>query len=96
MSPEDDPVMITRPEFMRRMMEMQRLQSAGDGPDFFADSYNVVVNTNHPLIAQKLVAEGEETGKSLSRYLYQLALLNQGLLKGAELTAFIQRSIQNI
>lgn len=93
MSPEDQPVVITRPEFMRRMKEMQSLQGMNFGD--FPDSINVVVNTNHPLVAQKLVGEkNEEQQNQLARYLYDLALLNQGMLKGAELTAFIEKSLQ--
>lgn len=91
MAPEDQPVVITRPEFMRRMKEMQALQGMG-GNDFL-DSYNVVINANHPLIVQKLLNAADEQAKaSLATYLYQLALLHQNMLKGAELTSFIQRA----
>lgn len=93
MSPEDLPVVITRPEFMRRMKEMQALQGMQWGD--FPDSVNVVVNSNHPLIAQKLVGEKDETQQqNFARYLYDLALLNQGMLKGADLTAFINKSLE--
>ncbi|MBK7409429.1 MAG: molecular chaperone HtpG [Saprospirales bacterium] len=91
LAPEDQPVVITRPEFMRRMKEMQALQGM-PGNDFL-ESYNVVINTNHPLIAQKMLKmRKEETRNDLATYLYQLALLHQNMLKGAELTSFIQRS----
>jgi len=91
LAPDDQPVLITRPEFMRRMKEMQALQGM-PGNDFL-ESYNVVVNTNHPLVAQKLLkTEGEEARKDLANYLYQLALLHQNMLRGAELTSFIQRT----
>ncbi len=93
LSPEDPPVQITRPEFMRRMKEMQALQ--GMAFDGFPDSYNVVVNTNHPLIATKLLHEGEEDQrKQMAEYLYQLALLSQQMLKGADLTAFVNKSLR--
>lgn len=93
MSPEDLPVVITRPEFMRRMKEMQALQGMQWGD--FPDSVNVVVNSNHPLVAQKLVGEKDETQQQIfARYLYDLALLNQGMLKGADLTAFINKSLE--
>lgn len=91
LAPEDQAVLITRPEFMRRLKEMQALQGMA-GNDFM-DSYNVVVNTNHPLIVQKLLkTEGEEARNDLATYLYQLALLHQNMLKGADLTSFVQRA----
>ncbi|HMQ61884.1 MAG TPA: molecular chaperone HtpG [Flavilitoribacter sp.] len=92
LSPEDAPVAITRSEFMRRMKEMQALQ--GSGMDGFPDSVTVVVNTNHPLVAGKLLkAKGEEAKEDLAKYLYRLALLNHNMLKGEELTEFIQKTI---
>jgi len=82
MSPDDQPIVITRPEFMRRMMEMQAMQGMGMGN--FPDSYNVVINTNNPLVADKLLKlEGEEK-TDLAKYLIDLAKLNQNMLKGAE------------
>lgn len=91
MSPDDQPIVITRPEFMRRMMEMQAMQGMGMGN--FPDSYNVVVNTNNPLVADKLLKlEGDEK-KDLAKYLVDLAKLNQNMLKGADLTAFINKSL---
>jgi len=91
MSPDDQPIVITRPEFMRRMMEMQAMQGMGMGN--FPDSYNVVVNTNNPLVADKLLKlEGEEKA-NLAKYLIDLAKLNQNMLKGADLTAFINKSL---
>jgi len=93
LSPEDHPVMITRPEFMRRMKEMQMMQGMpmGDLPD----SHNVVINTNHELIAQKLTAmKSADKKERFTRYLYDLARLNQNMLKGEELSEFIQTSIE--
>ena len=93
LSPEDQPVQITRPEFMRRMKEMQALQGMQMGG--FPDTYNVVVNTNHPLIASKLVnMRSKEKKEELASHLYNLALLNQNMLKGADLTKFISKSIE--
>ncbi len=93
LSPDDEPVQITRPEFIRRMKEMQALGGGGFGD--FGDMYNVVVNTNHPLIVEKLLKlpEGEER-QSLGRHLLSLALLNQGLLKGSDLTNFVKKSLE--
>ena len=93
LSPEDHPVMITRPEFLRRMSEMQKLQGgpmAMGGDDF----YNIIVNTNHPLVAEKLVKmRSEEKKGKFAQYLFDLARLNQNMLKGKDLTQFIEESI---
>ncbi len=95
LTPEDQPVVITRPEFMRRMKEMQALQGMSMGE--FPDSVNVVVNTNHPIVANKLAEGGDESSKKeTAQYLYNLALLNQNMLKGKELTAFINKSLDFI
>lgn len=92
LSPEDQPVQITKPEFMRRMKEMQALQ--GMSFDGFPDMVNVVVNTNHPLIAGKLLQEtNDDRRHEMAQYLYNLARLGQNMLKGAELTAFISKSM---
>ncbi|KAA3621801.1 MAG: molecular chaperone HtpG [Bacteroidetes bacterium] len=92
MAPDDQPVQITRPEFMRRMKEMQQLQ--GMGLDGFPETLNVVVNSNHPIISTKLVNEkDEEKQKDVAEYLYNLALLNQNMLKGPKLTAFVKKSL---
>jgi molecular chaperone HtpG len=94
LAPDDQPVVIVRPEFMRRMKEMQSLQGMGMGD--FPDMYNVVVNTNHPLIAQKLVTEPEADQKILAQYLYDLALLQQGMLRGEALTYFINKTLSTL
>ncbi len=94
MSPEDQPVLITRPEFMRRFKEMQAVQGNSFGD--FPDQYQVVVNTNHPLIAQRLIAADETQQKELVQHIYDLALLHQGMLKGKALSAFIQKSMELI
>jgi molecular chaperone HtpG len=91
LSPEDAPVMITKPEFMRRMKEMQMMQGMNFGD--MGDMYNVVVNTNHPIVAGKLKGDTAET---TVKYLYDLAMLSQGMLKGADLTAFVQQSLDKI
>lgn len=92
LSPQDQPVMITRPEFMRRMQEMQAMQGMDLGP--MGDMYNVVVNTNHELIAQRLLdQEKDEERQALADYLYKIALLNQGMLKGEKLKEFVAKSL---
>jgi len=88
------PVTITLPEFMRRMKEMA---ANGGGMAMFGEMpvmYNVAINANHALIS-KLLASADETEKAkLVRQTYDLALLSQNMLTGAELTAFIQRSLE--
>lgn len=89
-SPEDNPISITKSEWMRRMKEM----SMYNGMDFAAqmpDQYNLVVNSNHPLISKLLKLKGEEQ-EAAAKQLHDLALLSQGMLKGNDLTAFVKRS----
>ncbi len=87
------PFMITQPEFMRRMKEMQ--QTGGGGMNMFGnmpEMYNLVVNTNHDLIS-KIMTEKEDTNKeAIIKQALDLAKLSQNLLKGEELTAFVKRS----
>ncbi|WP_235297312.1 molecular chaperone HtpG [Portibacter marinus] len=93
LSPNDHPVVLTKPEFMRRMKEMQQLQGMGMGD--FPDSYNVVVNTNHPLVAEKLIKmKGEDKREQFADYLRKLAMLNQNMLKGEDLSKFIEKSLE--
>lgn len=94
LSPEDHPVLITKPEFMRRMKEMQMMQGMG-GADF-GDMHNVVVNTNHPIIAKKLTSLDEEKQTEMVDYLHQLALLNQNMLSGEDLARFVKRSLDKL
>jgi molecular chaperone HtpG len=91
LSPEDMPVVITKPEFMRRMREMSALQGMDMGN--LPDTYNVVVNSNHPLVGSELLSADEDKQAETVQYLYSLAMLNQGMLKGATLTAFINKSL---
>ncbi len=87
------PVVITKPEFMRRMKEMQQLQGMNMGA--MPDMHNVVVNTNHPLISDKLIKmKSAEKKDAFTKHLYNLALLNQNMLKGADLTAFVKSSLE--
>ncbi len=71
------------------------LQGMGNSGDLFPDMYNVVVNSNHPLVAQKLLSEAD-AGKQeeLAKHLYQLALLSHHMLRGEDLAAFVNRSVQ--
>jgi molecular chaperone HtpG len=93
LSADELPVAVTLPEFMRRMKEMG---AAGGGMSFMGnmpDSYNVVVNANHPLIQKIVSSENEENKGVLVKYAFDLGMLSQNLLTGAELTSFIQRSV---
>lgn len=90
---DSDPVQIVKPEFMRRMEEMQRLQS-GQFPGQGLGMHQVVINGNHPLIAQKLNNMRSEDKKAdFTKYLYNLALLNQNMLSGKGLTEFVKQSL---
>ena len=93
----DSPMLITRPEFMRRMKDMNAL--GGGGMNFYGnmpEMYNLVVNSNHPLINRILNENDTEKQKILSKQASDLALLSQGLLKGEQLTNFIKRSVELI
>jgi len=90
-----EPFIITQPEFMRRMKEMQAM---GGNTMFgsFPDSYNLIVNTNSEVVSKILNESNDETKSSLIKQALDLAKLSQGLLKGEELTAFVKRSFENI
>jgi molecular chaperone HtpG len=96
LSETDSPMLITRPEFMRRMKDMQAL---GGGMSFYGsmpDMYNLVVNTNHPLTTKILSEKDSAKQTQLAKQASDLALLSQGLLKGEELTKFVKRSVEMI
>ncbi len=97
LSEKDSPVLITQSEFMRRMKEQQAL--GGGGMHMMGnmpEMYNLVVNSNHPLISKILKEESEDKQKELSKQAIDLAMLANGLLKGKELSDFINRSIELI
>ncbi len=96
LSETDAPIQITQSEFMRRMMEMQRVGGQGGMMGNMPESYNMVVNSNHPLVG-KILKEGDsETQQKLAKQAADLALLSVGLLKGKDLTDFVNRSIEII
>jgi len=89
------PVTITMEEWMRRIKDMSKL---GGGMNFYGsipDSYKVSVNANHKLISKILASEGERQIE-MAKQAFDLGLLTQGMLKGADLTAFVQRSVEII
>ena len=91
------PFIITQPEFMRRMKEMQ--QTGGGGMNMFGnmpEMYNLVVNTNSELVNEILNTKTKKKQERLITQSLDLARLSQGLLKGEELTNFIKRSYEMI
>lgn len=95
MSPSELPVTVTMSEWMRRMKDMAR--TGGGGMPFMGalpDNYNVAVNANHHVIQKVLKAETEEQKIKLAKQAYDLALLSQNMLTGADLTSFIKRSVE--
>jgi molecular chaperone HtpG len=96
LSPEEMPVTITMSEWMRRMKDMAST-GGGGGMGFMGampDSYNVAINGNHALVQKILKAETEDIQLKLAKQVYDLALLSQSMLTGAELTSFIKRSVE--
>lgn len=89
------PFMITQPEFMRRMKDMQ---ATGGGGMFgnMPEIYNVVVNTNSNLISNILSIKTKNKRERLIKQSMDLAKLSQNLLKGEDLTDFIKRSFDLI
>jgi len=96
LSPADLPVVITMSEWMRRMKDMAKM-GGGGGMSFMGtmpDNYNVAINGNHPIAQKILKASGEELQLKLAKQAYDLGLLSQNMLTGADLTGFIKRSIE--
>ena len=92
-----NPFMITQPEFMRRMKEMQATGGGGMmGMGNFPEMYNLVVNTNNELVSEILTTKTKKKQERLIQQAFDLARLSQNLLKGEELTQFIKRSFQMV
>lgn len=93
----DAPFTITQPEFMRRMKDMQATGGGGMfGMGGFPEMYNLVVNSNSEFANQILKTENTEEKEGLIKHALDLAKLSQNLLKGKELTDFIQRSYKQL
>lgn len=93
---EGMPVTITMEEWMRRMKDMSKL--GGGGMNFYGsmpDTYKVTVNANHKVVSKILQAD-EDQKTLMAKQAFDLALLAQGMLKGADLTAFVERSVEVI
>ncbi len=92
-----NPFIITEPEFMRRMKEMQQTGGGGMfGMGNMPEIYNLVVNTNHELVSQILNTKTQKKKERLINQALDLARLSKNLLKGEELTEFIKRSYDMI
>ena len=98
MSESDDAVLITQPEFMRRMKDMQAIGGGGQMSFMgtMPDMYNVVVNSNHPLVSDLIEDKDAAHKEIIAKQLVDLAKLSQNLLKGKELAAFVKRSMDII
>jgi molecular chaperone HtpG len=96
MDSQSMPFMITQPEFMRRMKEMQQTGGGGMFGGNMPEMYNLIVNVNHPLVSQILETKTKKKQDRLIKQSVDLARLSQNLLKGEELTSFINRSFELI
>lgn len=94
MSESEAPIVVTQPEFIRRMQEQQQMGGAGF-MGAFPETYNLIVNSNHSKISDILKAKDKEKSQK-AKQLTDLAMLSQGMLKGEALTEFVNRSIELI
>lgn len=95
LSADAQPVIVTRPEFMRRMKDMAAV--GGGGMNWYAnmpDEINMTVNANHHVYQHILKEDNADLQQKLVKNLADLALLSQNLLTGADLTAFVNRSVE--
>ncbi|HOS15535.1 MAG TPA: molecular chaperone HtpG [Bacteroidales bacterium] len=94
MQDDELPVYITKPEFLRRWNDMQKMTGETGFYGMEMEKANININTNHPLV-NAIVNETDETkAKNLSKQLVDLAMLSQQMLKGEALSDFINRSIE--
>ena len=91
MDSESLPFMITQPEFMRRMKDMQ---NTGGNSMFgnMPEMYNLIINTNNKLVGEIFKTKTKNKRERLIKQSLDLAKLSQNLLKGEDLTEFIKRS----
>ena len=97
MGADELPVTVTMDEFMRRMKEMAAL--GGGGMGFYGsipETFKVAINGNHKLVTRILNSSDEGEQTKLAKQAFDLAMLSQGMLTGAELTDFVNRSIDLI
>ncbi|MDQ6724481.1 MAG: molecular chaperone HtpG, partial [Thermoproteota archaeon] len=95
LNPDTAPVIATRPEFMRRMKDMAQHGGGGMGSFYgnMPEEVTLTINGNHSIYKNVLKEDDTENQQKQVRNLTDLALLSQGLLKGSELTNFINRSV---
>ena len=86
------PVVLVRPEFIRRMRDQAML--GGMNADMFGEQVNFVINSSHPLAESVLAKKKADARKRIAKQLVDLARLSQGMLSGKELTEFIERSVK--
>ena len=97
MDSKENPFIITNPEFMRRMKEMQQSGGGGMfGAGSMPEMFNLVINTNSELISQIIKTKTKKRQERLISQSLDLAKLSHGLLSGEELTNFIKRSFDLI
>ena len=97
MNESDQPMTIVQPEFMRRMKDMQAVGGGGMAMmGGMPEMYNLVVNVNHPIVGKMLAESDADKQKQIAKQAADLALLSQNMLKGKELTNFINRSLELI
>ncbi|MBT8187399.1 MAG: molecular chaperone HtpG [Croceitalea sp.] len=96
MDSKAQPFIITEPEFMRRMKDMQQTGGGMFGMGNMPDMFNLIVNTNHELVGEILNTKTSKKRERLINQSLDLARLSKGLLKGKELTSFINRSYEMI
>ena len=97
MDSQDAPLILTQPEFMRRMKEMSQSGGGGMfGMGNFPEMYNLVVNTNSEFASKILNNTNEAERTTAFGQALDLAKLSQGLLKGEELTAFVKRNFEKL
>lgn len=97
MDSDSAPFIITEPEFMRRMKEMQQTGGGGMfGMGNMPEMYNLIVNTNNELVGEILNTKTAKKRERLINQSLDLARLSKGLLKGEELTNFIKRSYEMV
>ena len=91
LSESEKPVLITQSEFMRRMKEQQAVGGGMNMMGVMQEMYNLVLNSNHPIIMKIIESKGKKQ-KKLAKQSLDLALLSHGMLKGKNLTDFVERS----
>lgn len=89
------PVAITMEEWMRRMKDMSKLSGGMNMYGNLPDTYKVSLNSNHPLM-EKILQADETKQTEMAKQVYDLALLSQGMLKGADLSAFVERMMNHV